>query len=114
MLIETLTSTIASAGTTGGAINMRELLTKRLAIAGMLIPAAYDKISMTFDVSVNGSTWAPLKYPNGDHVTVVCEASTLQAVAMPPVDTCGFPFLRPVAPSAVGANAAIKFTLRVV
>lgn len=115
MYMQTLTSTIAAAGTNGSAVNLAALSENRLALAAISLPAAYNKTTVTFNASFDGgTTWLPVIKTDGTVLTYTFTASTAQAVAVPPVDLCGFPMIRPVAPSGVGAESVIGFHFRIV
>lgn len=106
-------SVIANAGTTGSAVDLGAGTEAEMVLAGIVVPAAYDKTTITFEASINaGSTWFPIIQTDGTALEYTCTASTLQGIAVPPTDLCGFKYIRPKAPSAVGAECTFTFIAR--
>lgn len=67
-----LTATIASTKNLSGAV----YLGRALRIYAIKMPAAWDAAGLTFQTSVDGTTWSDVYLPNGDEYSVSVAAST--------------------------------------
>lgn len=81
-------------------------------IAGIMVPAAYDKTTIKFQTSLDATTWAYVIGTDGAALEYTCTGSTLEFISVPPTDLSAVKYLRPVAPAAVGADSLFTFIVR--
>lgn len=96
---------VANAGTTSQAIDIGELVP-----VGLITPSALTSVSATFQVSLDGSTYATLRLDDGSAYTVTVAASYHQQLDYQ--HFLGFKYLKVVLGSAEAAARTLKLLLR--
>jgi hypothetical protein len=83
------TVNIASGASLSGSISCPGTL------AGIQMPAAWTTASLTFQVSLDGSTFTNVYDKNGNEYTVLSTSSVAsQYVIIPPADTVGWKYIK--------------------
>lgn len=95
----TKTATIASGETKSGSIDLHET-----AQAGFILPAAFTGTAITFEVSADNVTFAPLEGSDGNPVSLTVSQGNAYAF---PISTFPFAFAKIVSGSAEGADRSI-------
>lgn len=88
---------------TGTALDMTEDAgaPQNTAIASLFISAGFTGTAITWEASMDGSTWFPVIDTAGAAVSYACTGGTVEAMAVPPTDLCGFPHLRPISNTTI-------------
>lgn len=97
--------TISSGGSTS---NEATLQGKR--IAAIIMPAAFTGANLTFQASIDGSTWYDIYNSSGSQVT--CTVGTDQWIAISPQDFAGVSRLKVVSDDTEAAERTITLVVR--
>lgn len=103
--IDTVTASIALSGTTSGLCNLGGLR-----LFGIMTPGALTGTSLSFLVSVDGTTFNPLYDANGNLVSV--SASAGRFIAFDPTLYAAVPYVQVVSNAAEAAARSITLVLR--
>lgn len=99
------TATIASGGTVSSAIDIREY-----AIFGMVIPAAFTGIAITFQVcATSGGTFQGLYNTSGNAVSVTVAQGRSYDV---PTEVASWPYVKLVSGSAEAADRTLTLVMK--
>jgi hypothetical protein len=99
------TATIADGASVSG-----EVLLEGTTITHMLIPASFEGTTVTFEVTLNGTTWYDLYNTNGVQVSITVASS--QATILKPSDFVGILGFRITSGSAQTGAAVVQFVGR--
>lgn len=98
------TVTIASSGTTSGAISM----VSGGRLAGLIIPASFTGTSISFSVSADGSTYGTFKQ-FGTAVSITVVASDAVDILGAYVGLCAWPYVKVVSNATEAASRTIGY-----
>ncbi len=99
-------TTIANSGTKTPAI-----VTKGLSLVGIQLPAAFTGTAITFEASLDGTTYQPV-YDTKSGTALSYTVAQGHFVAIDPIDFQGIPFLKIVSGSAEGGARAFSVSLK--
>lgn len=97
--------TIPNGLTTSGTIDMQDL-----SMVGLIIPAAFTGITMTFLGSPDNVTFYPIYNTSGTQLSIT--VATSRIISFTPGDFAGMRYVQLVSGSAEAGNRIIQFVLR--
>jgi len=103
--VGTVTATITDGNTVSAEVQLG-----RMTVTHMLLPASFEGTSVTFDVTLNGSTWYDLYDQDGTEVSVAVSSS--RAILLQPADFIGVLGFRITSSSAQTGDAVVTFVTR--
>lgn len=115
MKFDIKSSTIANTGTVGSAIQVGTNSVSNkpqdgFGVCAIYIPTSFEGTTLTFQGSFDGSTYAAIKKADGTDLSYTVAANTF--VTIPANDLAGFPYIKPVSGTAVGADRVVQFVVR--
>lgn len=115
MKFDIKSSIIANTATVGGAVQVGTNSVSNkpqdgFGICAIYIPASFEGTALTFQGSFDGTTYKIINKVDGTALTYTVAADTF--ISVPPTDLAGFPYIKPVSGTAMGAARTVQFVVR--